>query len=1015
MSGCTQIGTETSTEVSDEPLETVNLAKGAPYYYECGVTVSGDPAVDVLTDGDETTCATITASLGGAKGTDFTANDWYGASHQVHIDNSTGAISVDLGFICNISGAELVGEGVNGFELFYSTDGYNYTYYAGKFDTNSVSLNIKAKALMFVFDITDTVKLGEIVVWGTAPHQKVLLSTGASYVWEGKDNSTYKDDGTKLTDGKLSRYDGEDAVAAKMSSEKDDLTGKAGNIITFDLGEIKNVSELSFGIYRPIDYSATMPTLVNVRYSADGTEWSDLGQSYLRTNVSGKDNCSNKYCVTRADTVKARYVKLYTYMSSTLFLDEVSIYGCEHEVSADLDHINKVNQLSNSNVASFKTVKLGGASTAILSDLEYSRGVSCLKNDTLDFILDKQYDNLVGAAVTATSELTDVTVEGASNVTTYALKVGSRVTTYIFFDAFAAKEVKINFACGSGTLVTEAALYDGQAQLPTIRGGFYQLTTAASYAGAATEHSAYMWYLQLKGMKDLGQDYVVIQYSIRYLAKTTLINGKRVTAAGYTYTGGYGTEDVCEAILDAADKLGMKVWLGTICDADFTDPIGQYDAYDGIVADALLIIDDINEMYAHHESFAGYYLSDEECDQWLNMNGGVAAGRKVYQGQSERIREINPDARIMISPAIWRSGDPQTGADNLYKLIVSDTDGGRPLVDIVAAQDCLGREQTLTVSDAAYDSFENYCSLWAKAVRRAGAEFWHDAEVFEITSTSKNYDDLIKSLATEAKISGSIIVFDTPHYMPNITMTAFNDSYAYYKRLILRDYIRYYSGFAAYDRVGENAEAPWVVTDDGRTVERDSGKKETSIDEATKHDTRYNDGVLTAFGGFDKMVYQDFALGNGAAKPMYALAFDSDNLYIAVKTNDTTANYQDGTWWNGKDDLVQIWMTGTGVTTGKADSVAHGVRMYLHRRQTSWVKGGEAGEGVNLSKVTYSVEGDTAYITVPFAALGITPPTAGDGSAIGIVIQYIDGADLSWASSNGSKGTGIDNNALYSY
>ena len=94
-------------------------------------------------------------------------------------------------------------------------------------------------------------------------------------------------------------------------------------------------------------------------------------------------------------------------------------------------------------------------------------------------------------------------------------------------------------------------------------------------------------------------------------------------------------------------------------------------------------------MYHHHESFAGYYLSDEECDQWLNMSGGVNAGRYVYKNQSDYIHEIAPEALIMIAPAIWRSGKPITGADNLYRLIAPDKEGDRPVADIWRP-DCLG-------------------------------------------------------------------------------------------------------------------------------------------------------------------------------------------------------------------------------------------------------------------------------------------------------------------------------------
>ena len=147
----------------------------------------------------------------------------------------------------------------------------------------------------------------------------------------------------------------------------------------------------------------------------------------------------------------------------------------------------------------------------------------------------------------------------------------------------------------------------------------------------------------------------------------------------------------------------------------------------------------------------------------------------------------------MIAPAIWRGSVPADGADALYRMIAPASEGERPVVDIVAAQDCLGREATLYVTPEVYESYEGFVDEWAKAVRRAGADFWHDAEVFEVTYTSKRMDCIRESLAIEAKTSANIIVFDIPHYFTSYAMGGVNDEFVYYKRLIMREYVRYYS------------------------------------------------------------------------------------------------------------------------------------------------------------------------------------------------------------------------------
>ena len=77
-------------------------------------------------------------------------------------------------------------------------------------------------------------------------------------------------------------------------------------------------------------------------------------------------------------------------------------------------------------------------------------------------------------------------------------------------------------------------MYAAAPQLPYVRGGFFQLSTAGG-DNESSRNSDYSWYLHLKGMRDMGMEYVVIQYPTHFNAKTTLINGKRITAAGYTY------------------------------------------------------------------------------------------------------------------------------------------------------------------------------------------------------------------------------------------------------------------------------------------------------------------------------------------------------------------------------------------------------------------------------------------------------------------------------------------------
>ena len=165
----------------------------------------------------------------------------------------------------------------------------------------------------------------------------------------------------------------------------------------------------------------------------------------------------------------------------------------------------------------------------------------------------------------------------------------------------------------------------------------------------------------------------------------------------------------------------------------------------------------------------------------------------MYEGQSKIIRALDEDALIMIAPAIWRSGSIEKAEENVYNLIKPAKDGEKPIVDIVAVQDCLGREQTLTVSDKVYADWLAHAQGWAKGIRKAGADFWHDAEVFEIIYSSKRFEETEKSLSLQYSLSGGIIVFDIPHYMTPMALWGKGDYKGMYKSNIMKDYVQYYS------------------------------------------------------------------------------------------------------------------------------------------------------------------------------------------------------------------------------
>ena len=780
-----------------------NIALGASYYYDNGIIVRGDASLSKLTDGDFTETVSITAEPEES----MQLNDWFGNSHTYTVDNGEAAFYVDFGFMARVDSVSLhftEYERKGAVGVFVSTDGYNFTDYRGEYDgysddgkTLTAALGgVYAKSVMFTIPLEkgETVSIAEVTATGEQSAQKKLLSLGASYEWEGAGRNNYPEDETtpKLTDGKTFGTDGSSALVGRSGgSITDPVTGRSGAVITMDLGEVKNVSEVVLSAYG----GTALPDRICVRYSEDGETYNDFGQSFLLTTIGGM-NTGNRYSVTRNHTVSARYVKIYLYTTELVVFDEIYVYGSEEAVSEpEYDFVTRANQLSNTNVAAYREAKLNGSTEDRLTDMGHIGTVGLADGANTVEVTVSAEDVCAVMLHTRSGKLSDIScaIDGKA-VTGTVLKSASSCDTtayYLFFDPVSAGNIVITFDSDSASL-SELAVYSSHPQLPLIRGGFFQISTTGG-TDVISLNSEYSIYLQLKGMRDLGMEYVIIGDTTYYNGKTTMINGKNLRSLGYKYTPTYGVVDVCLSVLDAAEKLGMKVWLGTIVGADFSKPLENQSLFENVVADSYAAIQDIYELYGSHPSFAGYYLTDETCDYWLTFAGGVEACRYVYEAQSKYIRSIDSDASIMIAPAIWRGSVPADGADALYRMIAPASESERPVVDIVAAQDCLGREATLYVTPEVYESYEGFVDEWAKAVRRAGADFWHDAEVFEVTYTSKRMDCIRESLAIEAKTSANIIVFDIPHYFTSYAMGGVNDEFVYYKRLIMREYVRYYS------------------------------------------------------------------------------------------------------------------------------------------------------------------------------------------------------------------------------
>ena len=221
------------------------------------------------------------------------------------------------------------------------------------------------------------------------------------------------------------------------------------------------------------------------------------------------------------------------------------------------------------------------------------------------------------------------------------------------------------------------------------------------------------------------------------------------------------------------------------------------------LVDAEDYIHDIYDKYDKYKAFKGYYHSEETCDEWMCGKYATEMYRLLYGTMTNFVRKYDKKRKTMASPALFRTCSPAQGEKAIYDMIRPEKEGERPLIDIIAAQDCLGREPKCYVTPQGYNDFEEHLEAFVRGIKRAGAEYWNDAEIFEQIYRTKRDIDNVHTMEVEAKYSNCTIVFDYPHYFcdwtkgnPNIS-TVFNTAY-----ITTRYAKRYNEQFKELDKIG---------------------------------------------------------------------------------------------------------------------------------------------------------------------------------------------------------------------
>lgn len=171
-----------------------------------------------------------------------------------------------------------------------------------------------------------------------------------------------------------------------------------------------------------------------------------------------------------------------------------------------------------------------------------------------------------------------------------------------------------------------------------------------------------------------------------------------------------GQQSPVEAIMEAADKHGMQVFMSCGWAVDQDDNIRD----PAIKKIQLQIMKETAELFSHHKSFFGWYLPVEDSMEPILPDQAIEAANSL----AESARSLTPDAKIMISPygVCHADIDNPAFAAQIKKLEV----------DIIAYQDEIGCVREPLPMPRMKANFKKLGQIH----RDADIQFWSNVESF---------------------------------------------------------------------------------------------------------------------------------------------------------------------------------------------------------------------------------------------------------------------------------------------
>ncbi len=212
------------------------------------------------------------------------------------------------------------------------------------------------------------------------------------------------------------------------------------------------------------------------------------------------------------------------------------------------------------------------------------------------------------------------------------------------------------------------------------------------------------WREKVREIASLGMEYIVVMATALYekcYFKSSVFPFADIPCA-----------DPIEELLCEADACGVKVFLGNGFYGDWRKANFNITSKE-VVDRSFRAMEEIAELYAHHQSFYGWYFPDETCIILKYSKDFM----KYVNLCSSRCHQLTPDKKTLIAPY----GTNLVFANNRFIRQLTELD-----VDFIAYQDEVGVKKTKV--DHTKRLFEKLKIAHDKAGR---SELWADIELFD--------------------------------------------------------------------------------------------------------------------------------------------------------------------------------------------------------------------------------------------------------------------------------------------